>query len=570
MPCPRPVVTFWLAIPAVGLALASSGVSIRAQASLNPDPRTVATFSGRLTSVSPREPLDGMRLGLTHLDRSVAYETATDAIGGFEFAKIRPGQYYVVVLRDGDTYPLGRVALRAGQSLVSALTKGVEMAGIVTNERGVPVAGITVCALRRESLTGPPRFRPRMWVETDAKGRFVLGPGVQAEDGVYIAAVMPTGCDMRVRQVSDRLAAYPPLYAPGVHAVADASELVLDARSSPRVSFQLKPGATTRVEGRLMGYVNTTVVPGQVIVEPPDGPAFFLRTAPIAADGRFAIFGLTHGSYRLRVAPKRGPDPLKWAEQSVTLAGEPVRRLVIPMHPAMALAGEIRFAGHLSMLYGTRVFLTVSATRVGERPGMSELWPIAFSSVLPDGKFGITGLAPGQYRLSVEGAEPRGWHTKSALYAGPPGEGERLAPIDLFDAPITIEPGKSVFGLPIEMTDLSTTTTGRVLDAEGQPVGGAPVVIFSADPRYWTFGWRRTRVVLADRSGAFKAVGLPEGDYLAAAWPAAAPRPDPRLVQSPAGQRPDPLFFATIRAQAIAFSLPDGGTRDLEIRLTGK
>jgi hypothetical protein len=146
-----------------------------------------------------------------------------------------------------------------------------------------------------------------------------------------------------------------------------------------------------------------------------------------------------------------------------------------------------------------------------------------------------------------------------------------LAPVDLFDVPITIEAGKSVFGLVIEMTYLSTTTTGRVEDEEGRPAGGAPVVIFAADPRYWTFGSRRYRVANADPSGAFKVLGLPEGDYLAAAWPQALQKaPDPRLVQAPAGQRPDPLLLTTLRPHAVAFSLPDGGTKELTLRLTGK
>lgn len=546
-----------LTLLAIGLLIAVSGSAHQARGSAAPDPRTLASVSGQVTSASSSDPLDGLRIALADLNGSIVYQTTTNPDGRFEFAGIRAGQYDVTIPREGFMYPLGPIRLRAGESITRAFRKGVEMSGAVTDERGAPVAGISVCALKRQSLTGPPRYEPRMWTLTDARGRFVLGPGVQAEPGVYVAAVMPAGCEVRVRDIPDRLAAYPPHYAPGTHAIANAEELALDAKASPRVTFRLKPGPTTRVEGRLIGYANTTVIPGQVIIEPPEGPVSFVRTAPITSDGRFAIPGLTRGAYRLRVPPKRGPDPLKWADEQVTIIGEPVRRLVIAMHPTVAVGGEISFAGHLSLLYGTRVFLTVNLERVGDRPGAGDLWPATWASVLPDGRFGVTGLAPGQYRLSVSGAQPWGWHTKSALYMGAPGDGTRLAPVDLFDVPITIEAGRSVFGLTIEMTYRSTTTTGRVEDADGRPAAGAPVVVFSADHRYWAAGSRRYRLVFADRGGAFSIAGLPEGDYLAAAWPTPSPGPDAEALEA-------------IRPRAVAFSLSDGGTKELVLRLPAR
>ncbi len=336
-----------------------------------------------------------------------------------------------MVVRDRYTFQVGRIALRGGDALERMFSKGVELAGTVTDERGAAVQAVTVCALRRADSGGPARYAPAMWGRTDARGQFVLGPGAAAPDGVYIAAVMPSGCDTAtVPNVPERLAQYPPTYAPGVTSVADAREIALDAGAASSVSITLKPGPATRLDGRLVGYVNTTVVPGQIVLEPPDGAASIVRTARISSDGRFAFVGLTPGAYRLIVAPKRGPDPLKWAVQSVVIAGEPIRRLLMPLHSTMALAGRIEFAGHLSMLYKTPVFLTVNAYRVGDRGEVGRLMPSGWDSVGPDGVFGITGLMPGAYLLSVSGTEPFGWHPKAALYSGPPGEATRLAPGD--------------------------------------------------------------------------------------------------------------------------------------------
>jgi hypothetical protein len=166
------------------------------------------------------------------------------------------------------------------------------------------------------------------------------------------------------------------------------------------------------------------------------------------------------------------------------------------------------------------------------------------------------GLMPGKYRLSVSGAEPFGWHAMSALYDGPPGEGPRLAPLDLFDAPITIEQGKNVFGLVIKMTYLTTTTSGRIEDAANRPAPGAVVVVFSADTRYWFPRSRRRSVASADQDGRFRIEGLPEGEYLAAA------------VRS-APRQPGPEFLEALRSRAVGFSLAEA-VEELVLKLPGK
>lgn len=546
--------TFGLAVPVLSLALAAAAPLPQSAGPPAEDPRQLATFAGTLRSVgfSNSEPLDGINLALTTTDRRVVYRTVTDADGRFTFTKVRSGQYYVVVVRDGYTFQVDRVALRPGTATERSLRKGIEIAGAVTDERGAPVAGMTVCALERDLRAEAPRYVPRLRTLTDARGHFVLGPGADATPGVYIVAAMPTGCDLKVLRPADRLLLYPPTYAPGTTRPTEASELTVDARMAASVSLRLKPGPTTRVEGRLIGYVNTTVVPGQMVIEPEPGPVSIVRTVQITSDGAFAISGLTAGTYRLVVPTKYGPDPLKWATQQVTVATEPVKRLIIPMQSTMAIGGQIDFAGHLAMLYGTQVFLTVNATRVGDRSDLRGIMPDAWCTVLPDGKFALGGLMPGQYVLSVFGAETWGWHTKSAIYDGPPG-GRAPASTDLFDLPITIETGKNVFGLTIQMTYLSTTVTGRVEDAVGKPPGDAVVIVFSQDARYWS-STRRTQIALVDRAGAFTIAGLPQGDYLA-------------VVQSRLAGRPTPAQFEQLRGAAVAFSLPDGGTKELALRL---
>ncbi len=109
----------------------------------------------------------------------------------------------------------------------------------------------------------------------------------------------------------------------------------------------------------------------------------------------------------------------------------------------------------------------------------------------------------------------------------------------------------------MKMTYLTTTTSGRIEDGEKRPIPGAAAIVFSADARYWTRGSRRVTVARAGPDGGFRIEGLPEGEYLATAV-----RSAPRV--------PDPEFLESLRAAAMSFSLADGESKELVLRLPGR
>jgi len=289
-----------------------------------------------------------------------------------------------------------------------------------------------------------------------------------------------------------------------------------------------------------------------VILEPPIADVVsIVRTTRVNADGSFVFAALVPGEYRMIVPPHRGPDPPRWAERTVTLRGEPVARVSLVAQPTVALGGTIDFAGHLTALYGTRIFLTVDVTRIGERPSTLPLLPNAFSAVGTDGKFGLSGLMPGTYRLSVHGAEAVGWRSKSAMV---PTANMKLPPIDAFDVPITLEPNRSTFGVLVEMTYKVNTLSGRIEDEEGRPTSQAFAVIFSPDARYWVPRSRRITWTKAGGDGTFMIDGLPQGEYLALPVRELPPWPDPR-------------WFESMRLLAVPVKLGDGDRREITLRL---
>jgi carboxypeptidase family protein len=545
----------------VALALVVGAATAAAQTVRQDDAlpnRLVSSLSGTLYGSGPNG-LAGMRIVLLSPIGTPMYEAKTDADGRFLFGEIPPGTYTAAIQRTGYTVELGQVHLAGGQRTDRVFQKGVVAAGRVVNESGEPMPAIPVCLLRAARFGTPGsnsvRYRRAASALTNARGQFVIGREARLDRGTYVAAVMPAGCDAFTDPAlaNPEFARYAPTYFPGTTLSGEASPLTLIEEEDADLPFALRPTPVTQLLGKISNYVNTTIIPDYIHLEPlADEPGSLLRTAKIEPDGSFTFAGLIPGKYRLLLAPRKGPDPLTWADEIVTVNGEATRRVPVFTHAASAIGGTLDFDGQPSALYLTPVFLIVNATPVAEEAQVTRMMPGNFASVAVDGKFGITGLMPGKYRLTVTGAEPLGWRAASAIVPSPQG---RLSSLDALDVPIALDASGGRFGIVIRMTHKTTAIAGQIEDEAGRPAAGVQAVIFAPDPRYWIEGSRRLKRVTADARGAFT-VEVPDGDYLAAAV-----RQVPRL--------PDTEWLESIRGGAVPLHLDDGDTRELRLRLMG-
>ena len=249
--------------------------------------------------------------------------------------------------------------------------------------------------------------------------------------------------------------------------------------------------------------------------------------------------------------PRKGPDPTVWVNEVVTVRGESVASVTFAAQPTRTIGGTLSFAGRPTPLYETEVFLVVNAEPIGESP--SVVWALGgnFGRVSVNGHFGITGLMPGKYRLSVSGADAFGWRPK---FATVPASERRLAELDGLDAAFTVGPNQDVLGVRIDMTMATTTVTGRIDDEEGRPAPGADLVVFAPDSRYWIPGSRRLARTRTGVRGEFRITTLPEGDYLAAA------------TRTTAGTEPVlPEWLESLRPRAVPFRLDDGEVQELAL-----
>jgi hypothetical protein len=296
-----------LVVLALGLA-GATGVDQDLARLLQTPRGSVSTLKGTIRG-SGGEVLPDEAVAIATVSGTVLYRTKTDPGGGYFFDNVRPGLYAVILERPAHRVELGRVQIAAGYEFVRDFTKGVVISGTVLDEAGSPVGGVTVCLFRAAGASAP-RFSPVASALTNARGVFIVGERLNLATGTFTAAVMPAGCGQAASPdlVTAKLARYPPTYFSDTTSARDASFVLVEPKEDRTFAFRLRPGPVTRMEGRIAGYKNTSVVPGLVLLQPPpDEPALMVRTTKISTTGSFVFAGLVPGDYRVVVPPQKGP-----------------------------------------------------------------------------------------------------------------------------------------------------------------------------------------------------------------------------------------------------------------------
>jgi hypothetical protein len=119
--------------------------------------------------------------------------------------------------------------------------------------------------------------------------------------------------------------------------------------------------------------------------------------------------------------------------------------------------------------------------------------------------------------------------------------------------------GRELKGLTMVVTQKVGRVSGIVVDADGKPTSAAVVVVFADDPDLWIPGSRFTRTTRPDSNGEFSITALPGGSYRAIAR---------AFIEDGLWEAAD--FLEEARADALAFTLSEGGTETITLKLPGK
>ena len=540
----------------------------------------MASLAGRVMAAEPvPRPVARAKVTLSGGPLREPRSVFTDAAGRFLFAGIPGGAYALAAERAaylagayGSRRPGSTagtpIAVADGQQVTDAdihLARGGVVTGVVRSTSGLPAADFLVQAV---PVGGPSteHVSGTTVVSTDDRGVYRLHGLVP---GSYVVVARPSGPPPEVWRpptrnaqpfpsasgadsAFSRVTGYAPVFHPGTADVSQAVVIRLGAaeeRSGVDVTTVLVPlvSLTGRIVGAQGQPVDRSVV--QLFrLEAPDAPGRLVLPTLRAgsdAEGRFLFPRVPPGRYRalVRWAP-RSPvgvpaltDPVAvvdaalamlaqpsragafWAQHDVVVEGQDIGGIELRLRPAMMLSGRLVAEG------ATQPTRELARARVlvaplPDRPSTSDLanaMPGAtLASVAADGTFEAQGLVPGAYRVQLVSADlartgatasSPAWILKSVML------GDR----DVADASFDVRPGEDVTGVIVTMTDRPTEITGRVIDSAGRPATGYPIVVFSTDKRYWTFGSRRIQHARPASDGRYRISGLPPGEYFVCA-----------------------------------------------------
>jgi uncharacterized protein (DUF2141 family) len=521
--------------------------------------------------------------------------TISDDRGRFTFTGLAPGRYTVTASKDawvtaayGAKRPLrpgSAIPLAAGETadIAVRLPRGSVITGTLFDHNGQPATGTSVRAFRYVIANGERRLAPvSSNAATDDRGTYRiygLPPGdyVVGASG-RVGPVNLQGSELRltteidVRHATaagprtppppDRGVAFAQTYYPG-STVASQAGVVSIGKGEERdgVDFTLQLVPTARVEGTVTLPGGTLPTGTQIdliagIQAIPGSPMEGLRTGRVAPDGSFSFADVPPGPYSLIARVSRpianpdgsaGPPQLVWASAAVNVDGEHIAGLSLVLEPGMTIAGRVRFDGTIPPPDLKAVRVTLQAVHAQEAVAFAP--PAA--TVAPDGRFTITGVTPGRYRLgaSFPGSGRAGnWALRSAVVNGQ----------DSLDVPFVISPGQHVADAAITFAGRLAQLSGAVQSAAGEAVNAFTVVLFPADQSLWLPQSRRIQGTRPSADGAFTFRNLPAGEYLLAAIDDVEP-----------DEWFDPAFLQRLLPTAMKIAIAEGEQKVQNIRLGG-
>jgi hypothetical protein len=488
----------------------------------------------------------------------------TDADGLVEL-KLPEGRWVASASRDG------YLTLRSGQRgprelprpfvLGAGRTLNVTMllprcgvlAGRVMDEMGEPLPKVRVRALRYVWVQGRRTIVPAGEAESNAAGLYSIA-GLPAATYILNAArfgELPGGDS----------SGFAATYYPGTWDAAQATTIDLGVEHElTGLDFRLIPGRVARVSGTVLDATGKPALPGgsgsggsvslyeRIAGDQQDVRA--VATAPVGTGGGFVLQGIAPGNYVLRASV---PRPSTGAR--VVLGG----LMLTPSNDIGALSLSVNQADILGVVLtvGTGGALTGTVDVEGQAAGMAApsfslvAVPTDHPSTADDptvpvranSRFGLAGLAGPMLIRAVN--LPSEWSLKAVVISGR----------DYTDTPYDFR-GNETLSARVIVADRVTAVTGTVTDDRGQPAPDFAVVVFPRDRRQWMGATRSMQAARPDQQGRFSIRELPGGDYYAAV-----------SMGLDADEWTNPDFLQQLAARAVSFSLNEGETKTLSLKL---
>lgn len=526
-------------------------------------PKGTAVLKGQVMAASGT-PIRRAQVRAMSMEARGGGVTSTDNEGRFEITELPAGRYTITATKGGYVQaqygqrrpgePGTPIELSDGQTAEKVnfvLSRGGVISGKVVDDGGEPVAGTMIQAMRYQFMAGSRRLVPGGGEggsdRTDDQGGFRLY-GLPPGD-YYVSANARNGTVMAAEINNTEAEGFAPTYYPGTPNIADASRITIKAgQEMTGANFALIVARMARIRGRALNSRGEPVARAMMMLTPADpsmGMTFMMNgNAMVAPDGSFQFTNVAPGRYNINVRPMGMPGPTdEIAVMPITVGNEDIDNVLVTTALGATAKGVIvtddgsvpTFRADQVQIFAQPAEMTMNF--MGGGP----------TRVNDDFTFELTSLFDRRLlRANVGGTT--GWYVKSVLFDGH----------DVTDSGVDFAPGRSYEGLQIVFTQKTTDLSGLVTDDRNRPVLDASVVIFPADREKWTFQSRYVRTLRPDTNGRFTTKALPPlDDYLII------------VVQNlESGQSSDPEFLARAREEAKSFSLTEGETKTVDVKLS--
>jgi hypothetical protein len=510
-----------------------------------------ATIRGRVVAADSGQPLRKAQVRIVSGELRENRMTSTDATGKYEFQEVIAGRYSVsaskgsyVALQYGQLRPFepGKpLEILASQTLEKvdfALPKGAILTGRVLDEFGDPLPDAQVSVQRYQNMGGQRRLIPAgrtsMTNDVGEYRIFAVPPGQY-----FLSATLRT---MSMGDTNDR-SGYAATYFPGTTNISEAQKVnVALGQVLSDLNMALMPTRVSRITGTAVDSQGRPMT--GMVMAVPRGDSIMVMFGPpsqIKPDGSFVLSGLTPGRYMLQVRGPMGDGEGAYAE--VTLTGDDVDGLRLTATKPSSVTGRVIVDAAAAQS------LRPSSLRIGLQPVQMDMMMMGAAppaAVTDDLTFEIKA-SPGKSRISLFG-QPPGWAIRAVRYRG----------TDITDSGMEFRANEDIADVEVELTNRLTDVSGLVTTTKGEPIKDYSVVVFPQDREKWTSNSRYVRTSRPDQDGRFKLSGLPPGAYYVIALD----------YLDTSGDWNDPDSLDRLRSKATTFSVSDGETKSVDLRIT--
>jgi protocatechuate 3,4-dioxygenase beta subunit len=516
-----------------------------------PSPTGTGAIRGRVVRADTGEPLRRVQVRIDEWsakDQGGPTSTMTDDKGRYELTQLPAGTYHLKATRGGYVevaygqrrpFERGRpVELADGavlQDIDFALPPGAVVTGRVVDEMGEAVSQASVSLARFRYIDGERQLVAQSAASTDDRGEFRIF-GVPPGNYVMLATLEATDFGSR-----DRVR-YVPTYYPGTPVASDAQRITVDpAQELSGVTIALARAATATVRGIVRSGEApvgpfTFITAREVGSHRPDGQ---MAEAIASRDGSFTVAGLLPGTYLLEARSMSGSE---YASKEILVDGADVAGVNLIMSQGVTVRGRIVFdkGSPPEGLRPSQVFVAhIPLDRLTASMEMNGSPPV----VRDDWSFVLHGLR-GRGFINA-GTLTEDWQMTRVLREG----------ADVTDMPLDFS--SDLDDVKIELSDRVTTVSGTVSDERNRVVLDATVVVFADERSKWGAHSRFIQSARPDQQGRFTIRSLPPGKYVAIAVDYLEP-----------GNERDPDLLQEWRPRGTAFTLSQGETRAIELRLS--